>query len=110
MSCGTARCRSGSRSRAGRRVWYVCCYDIRDDRKRARVARRLDDYGDRVQFSVFELPLTLEQLASLVEELRGLIDPATDSVYFYPVCDRCRQGVRICGQGTAFDDEIVWIV
>ncbi|MFH1749163.1 MAG: CRISPR-associated endonuclease Cas2 [Planctomycetota bacterium] len=91
-------------------MWYVVCYDVRNDKRRAKIARLLDDHGNRVQYSVFELPVKPADLDLLLSRLEGLIDPTTDSVYCYPLCDRCRQKTIVCGQGTAFDEEIVWIV
>jgi len=41
---------------------YVFCYDISDSKKRRRVAKRLEDIGVRVQYSVFEARMT-EKLA-----------------------------------------------
>ncbi len=37
---------------------FVMCYDIPEDRKRARLARLCERYGVRVQYSVFEFRLT----------------------------------------------------
>jgi CRISPR-associated protein Cas2 len=91
-------------------MWYVLCYDVRDDQRRAKVARLIDDYGNRIQYSVFEALLETEHLERLLTRLRGLIDPDTDSVYCFPLCERCRRQVTICGRGTGFDEEIVWIV
>ncbi len=91
-------------------MWYVICYDVRDDRRRLRVARAIDDYGDRVQYSVFQAFLKPEHIERLTAVLKNLIDPDTDTVYIYRQCRRCRKAVTICGRGTAFDEEIVWIV
>ena len=38
-------------------MFYVVAYDIRDDRRRTRVAKILEDFGDRAQYSVFEMEL-----------------------------------------------------
>ena len=35
------------------RRFYLVSYDVKDDRRRARIAKVLLDYGDRVQYSVF---------------------------------------------------------
>ena len=41
-------------------MFVVVAYDIPDDRRRTRVAKVLEDYGDRVQYSVFEMNLDTE--------------------------------------------------
>ena len=53
---------------------YLICYDITDDRDRNRVARILERYGDRVQYSVFEVHLGRpEQLSCIERELREIL-------------------------------------
>lgn len=53
---------------------YLICYDISDDRDRNRVARLLERYGERVQYSVFEVHLgRAEQLAGIERELREIL-------------------------------------
>ncbi len=54
---------------------YLICYDIPDDRDRTRVARLLERYGERVQYSVFEVHLGhTDQLTDLKDRLRDILD------------------------------------
>ncbi|MBN2053566.1 CRISPR-associated endonuclease Cas2, partial [bacterium] len=62
---------------------YVVSYDIRDDRRRNKVLRTMKGYGDRVQFSVFECILTIEQVKCCRAELSKLIDVKEDTVRVY---------------------------
>lgn len=48
-----------------------------------RVARACEDWGQRVQFSVFEIELDPAQWAKLRARLEGIIEPKTDSLRFY---------------------------
>ena len=68
---------------------YVVCYDIPDDRRRSRLARCLDSFGGRVQWSVFEAVLTRALFDNLVSRIGEIIVPATDSVSIYPLCASC---------------------
>lgn len=53
---------------------YLICYDVTDDRDRNRVARLLERYGDRVQYSVFEVHLRrAEELTGIEGELREIL-------------------------------------
>jgi CRISPR-associated protein Cas2 len=52
-------------------------------RRLRRVARACQDYGIRVQFSVFECELDPAQWTGLRARLLDLIDPTSDSVRFY---------------------------
>ena len=49
------------------RCTWVVSYDVADDKRRARVARRLQARGQRVQWSVFELLCTEAELNALLE-------------------------------------------
>lgn len=90
-------------------MFYIVCYDISDTRRRNKVARAVDDYGNRLQYSVFEVRLDDAQRRALLKELEEIIDPDADSIYVFPLCERCRKTMSIRGRGTAFDEEIVWI-
>ncbi|EJW11010.1 CRISPR-associated protein Cas2 [Rhodovulum sp. PH10] len=48
-----------------------------------RVAKACRDYGQRVQFSVFEIEVDPAQWTALRVTLEGIIDPASDSLRYY---------------------------
>ena len=48
-----------------------------------RVAKACQDFGQRVQFSVFEIEVDPAQWAKLKARLEGVIDPAHDSLRYY---------------------------
>ena len=53
-------------------------------KKRLRkVARACEDFGQRVQFSVFEIEVDPAQWAKLKARLEGVIEPTHDSLRFY---------------------------
>jgi CRISPR-associated protein Cas2 len=78
--------------------WWVVSYDIVDDGRRQRIAKILEAYSRRVQWSVFECHLTSEDREVLQSRLRAEIDLETDSIRWYPLCGWCRD--RVIGQGT----------
>ncbi|MEW6376162.1 MAG: CRISPR-associated endonuclease Cas2, partial [Thermodesulfobacteriota bacterium] len=43
-------------------MFYVVSYDIPDDQRRIKIAKILEDFGDRVQYSVFECLLEQDLL------------------------------------------------
>lgn len=59
---------------------YLICYDIRHERRLARVAKAMRGYGDRVQYSVFECALSQTELARCRHTLGGLIDHREDQI------------------------------
>lgn len=61
----------------------VVVYDIPDDKRRTKLSNFLEGYGRRVQLSVFECFLNLEEMRQLYEKVRKLVKPAEDNVRFY---------------------------
>jgi CRISPR-associated protein Cas2 len=58
-------------------------YDIADDRRRLKLSNFLEGYGRRVQESVFECFLSLDEMKQLCEKVRPKVKPAVDNVRFY---------------------------
>jgi CRISPR-associated protein Cas2 len=64
-------------------TYDVSTQDAAGRRRLARVARACEDFGQRVQNSVFECQLDATQWAQLRHRLLGLIDAERDSLRFY---------------------------
>jgi len=86
-------------------LYLVVCYDIVEDRRRTRVARKLRGYLTRVQKSVFEGPLAEDRLDSLRRMLLEEIDPVTDTVRIFHLCARCIPATEVLGVGTYLETE-----
>jgi CRISPR-associated protein Cas2 len=68
----------------GRWVMLVLVtYDIPDDKRRLKLANLLEGYGRRVQFSVFECFLTLDEMRLLHQKVQKRVKAAEDNVRFY---------------------------
>ena len=85
-------------------------YDIVDDRRRAQVAKRMEDYGRRVQKSVFECLLNEDRLLRLQSLLQETIDMEEDSIRYYRICARCRSVIEVHGTGTFTADEPIMLL
>ncbi len=68
---------------------FFICYDISSDKKRIKVSKLLEDFGVRVQYSVFECELTKKELKELKPKLSEIINGKTDSVLFLLQCENC---------------------
>jgi CRISPR-associated protein Cas2 len=64
---------------------YVVAYDIPCTKRRQKVANLLMGYGERVQFSVFECPLTPAKYQELKQRLRQRLRLEEDRVRIYPL-------------------------
>ncbi len=72
-----------------KKEFYVVAYDIKNNRRRARVAKLLEKYGVRANYSVFECMFTPGQLKQVKSKMIFWSNTKTDSVIFYPCCLNC---------------------
>jgi len=72
-----------------RKQFYVIAYDIGNNKRRTKLVQLLENYGLRVNYSVFECMLTTKQLHLLQDEVNKLIHPQKDNVLFYRLCLKC---------------------
>lgn len=87
---------------------YLISYDVSTStpagRKRLRhVARECENYGVRVQNSVFECELTYEVFQMLKHRLSQMIEQTEDSLRFYPLGKQGRDKVTHIGAKKALD-------
>ena len=74
---------------AGARKSWLIAYDIREKRRLARVHRFLKTEGTPLQYSVFAVEATDNELQRLLSELKQRIDQRQDDVRAYHVPTRC---------------------
>jgi CRISPR-associated protein Cas2 len=83
------------------RTTYLVCYDICDDKRLRRVFRTMRDYGDHLQYSIFECQLTPIDLAKCRHTLGEIIKHNEDQVLFVnlgPVAGRGDRVISSLGQ------------
>ena len=69
------------------------------------VAKVCQNYGQRVQNSVFECVLTNTLLVKVKHELIGIIDDKTDSLRFYNLGNTYKEKVEHVGAKASIDIE-----
>jgi len=74
-------------------------------RRLRRVAKACQDYGQRVQFSVFECTIDPAQWTVLKQRLINEIDPKKDSLRFYYLGTNWKRRVEHVGAKKAIDHE-----
>lgn len=90
-------------------MFYIVSYDIGDDHRRTKIARTLEDFGTRVQYSVFECLLDRALFDHMVERLKALIKE-DDGIRFYSLCSACERNISILGKGHVTKDEKYYIL
>lgn len=64
------------------RTTYLVCYDIADDKRLRKVFNTCSNFGEHLQFSVFECDLSPSEKIELETILIGLINHDEDQVLF----------------------------
>lgn len=84
-------------------------YDVASDdtgqRRLRRVARACKDYGQRVQYSVFECIVDPAQWTVLKDRLISEIDPEKDSLRFYYLGANYKHRVEHIGAKTSIEQD-----
>lgn len=78
--------------------FIVVSYDIPDDKRRTKVSKVLEDYGKRVQYSVFECHVRLKDYERLQKRLRPLLVLKEDDIRFFHLCESCRRRAKVWGK------------
>ena len=86
---------------------FIICYDITDDSLRAKIVKILEDYGERIQYSVFEFNLTKAKILEMKHKLtkKKLLDKKRMSFTIYPICEDCYKKVERYGNNKLLDEK-----
>lgn len=87
----------------------MICYDIADNRRRNKVTRLLEGWGERVQESVFECHITAAQHHQIIRNIATLIDAEQDKVRYYALCGKDRGKLQVLGNGSITQDIAYWL-
>lgn len=79
-------------------------------RRLRRIARACQDFGQRVQYSVFEIEVAPDQWVLLRARLLSEMDTAQDSLRFYFLGANARRRIEHVGAKAALDFEAPLIV
>jgi CRISPR-associated protein Cas2 len=91
-------------------MYMLVTYDVQTStpsgkRRLRRLARACLDYGQRVQFSVFELKVDPSQWATCRDRLLSIFDPEEDSLRFYHLGSHWENRVEHHGAKPGYDVE-----
>lgn len=90
-------------------VLAVVAYDISDPKRLSYVARHCEDYGVRVQYSIFECRMDAEEFELFWMELKDLIEPDEDRLVAYKICAACAQRIGTAGTMVSNQTHVVYI-
>jgi CRISPR-associated protein Cas2 len=79
-------------------MFVVVSYDIEDNKRRSKVCNELKNYGEHVQYSVFECDISQIQIKKLQTDLKKNINQRQDSIRYYFLCQKCLDKIIIQGR------------
>lgn len=83
----------------------IISYDIPNDRRRTKLAKKLVDYIDRIQYSVFAGELSESQLQEITAIVAKIIDNEQDSVIIIEVCANCLKKLKEMGTAKTYVED-----
>ncbi len=75
----------------------IVAYDVADNKRLAKIAKIMEDYGTRVQYSIFEIHADGAIMGEIMNRVSSVLDEKEDSVRFYPLCKNCERKTEIIG-------------
>ncbi|OJF75743.1 MAG: CRISPR-associated endonuclease Cas2 [Treponema sp. CETP13] len=81
---------------------YFIAYDISNPKRLRGVAKILENYGWRVQYSFFECEMDSKVFENLKHDLLSVINIKEDSLHFYPICEDCLKKTSSIGHGDIY--------
>ena len=91
-----------------KKIYILVIYDIVDNKRRVKFAKKMSGYGFRVQKSAFEAMITENLYKKLIAEIPYLIDQNIDTVRVYKI--RGSAEVNLFGMSPEIKDEEVIIL
>jgi len=85
----------------------IVSYDIVNDKRRTKLAKKLCDFGRRVQYSVFECDLSKEQLKEMTQKALKQINLEEDSLRIYRICNTCASEILSYGIKKGWEEDEV---
>lgn len=85
--------------------FYIICFDVSNEKRLRKVAIQLENFGTRIQYSLFECHLSPKNIAFLKHRLEKIIDPQADHIRYYKLCPKDKHKVHIEGWGELTPDK-----
>jgi CRISPR-associated protein Cas2 len=89
----------------------IVAYDIANPRRLQRIAKIMEDYGMRVQKSIFEVEANDRSFAEMKRRAEKEMDWDEDGVKYFPLCEPCSGALVVLGVcSDGWDDRSYMII
>ena len=79
-------------------MFYIIAYDTPSDKRRRKLAKAIEGYATRVQYSVFETDIKRAKCKEMIEKARECIDENNDNLRIYEVPKDYLGKIRVFGK------------
>jgi CRISPR-associated protein Cas2 len=87
----------------------LVAYDISEPKRLQRVARICEDWGMRLQYSVFECRLEADAFDRFWSELTAVIEPQKDKLTAFKICTKCAREIRSYGVQEHYEKVVAYV-
>lgn len=91
---------------ASQKLWYLVTYDVRDPKRLAKTAKKIEGYGQRIQYSVFRCRLSDREREKLRWDLSKILENE-DDLLIIGLCERCAAKVRVKSEDKSWGEKPV---
>ncbi len=88
----------------------VVAYDVADAKRLAKTAQVCEDYGRRVQYSIFECHLDQEAFNELWLKLLEIVDEDEDRLVAYKLDARCAREIETAGTMVCSEKSVCYLI
>ncbi len=87
----------------------LVAYDITDPKRLHKVAKVCEDWGLRIQYSVFECRLEADSFTRFWDELSAAINPKLDRIIAYKICTKCAREIHSAGVQEHYEKVVAYV-
>jgi len=90
----------------------IVSYDFSNDKRRAKFAKFLKQYGEKVQYSVYRIRNSQRVLNIILTEIAHNYEKKfedTDSIYIFSVCQSCLKKIKRYGSARHEEEDVIYL-
>ena len=84
---------------------YLFSYDIANSHRRSKISKVLEQFGIRMQKSIFQLDVSPMKAEEIKEALLTIMAEKEDSLLFFPICKTCFEKTVSIGNKSLLKNE-----
>jgi CRISPR-associated protein Cas2 len=91
---------------------FIVSYDFSSDYKRAKFAKFLKQFGDKIQYSVYKIknsPRLLKLVLAEVNKRYVKEFDKTDNILIFYLCDACIKKIKKYGSAIHEEEDVVYL-